>query len=142
MARVINPETGRKERDRYVKGIVKALRQLMLREQVDDKSRDLASFIALALYKINETIDVSVDAWEKRGYWLKADRYRMEWDWSLLLGKDLHLAILKEDWDHIAAISVKIAQKLYQVKLPQRDRIGEPWIDAWQKLKSRPIDSE
>ena len=45
-------------------------------------SRDLAAFIAISLEKIFETVETSVVAWEKKGYWVKADRFRLEWEWS------------------------------------------------------------
>ena len=142
MSRVINPETGRKLRDKNVKAIVKALRELMKRGSVDDESRDLAAFIALALYTVYDTIDVSVSAWEKRGYWLKADRYRMDWDWTQQLGREIHSAVLEDEWDRVAIVSVKIAQKLNHIQIPQRDRIGSPWEGAWQSLKERPLGDE
>ncbi len=36
----------------------------------------------LALEEINSNIDKSVEAWEKRGYWVKADKFRLDWEWS------------------------------------------------------------
>ena len=82
MSRVINPETAGKQRKLLLRSVVVAIRELMKQESQDDLSRDLASFIAITLMKIYETVNVSVAAWENRNYWVKADRYRMEWVWT------------------------------------------------------------
>ena len=41
-------------------------------------------------------IDSSVAAWEKRGYWVKADRFRMEWAWAGSLAEKMRTAMRKE----------------------------------------------
>ncbi len=135
MGRVYNPDSAGKERNRLTRSVVLAIRQLMKQTEPDATSRDLAAFIALALLEIANTIDSSVTAWEKRGYWIKADRFRMEWAWSERLGKVMRQAVLEEDWATIAMTSAQIAQKLMSVEVPARHRLGEPWIGAWQALK-------
>lgn len=116
------------------RGIVLALRELMRQAEPDAHTRDMAAFIALALEAIWATIDSSVVAWEKRGYWIKADRFRMEWMWSEQLGKNMRQAVLAEDWGKIAQLSAQVAVRLSDVKLPQRHRLGTPWVGAWQRL--------
>ena len=135
MSRVINPETAGKERKQLSRAVVLAIRELMSQTETNANTRDLAAFIALALIAIHETIDGSVGAWEKRGYWIKADRFRMEWMWSESLGKKMEQAVLAEDWATVAATVVQIGEKLNSVKLPQRHRLGKPWIGAYKKLK-------
>lgn len=139
MSRVIQSDTGKKDRDRYLKAILKAIRLLMESSEPGKDTNDLVAFIALALYEVHDTIDESVRAWEKRDYWLKADRYRMEWDWCRFYAKDIHRAVLNRDWDAIIPLLVKIGQKLQNVKLPQRDKLGTPWLGAWEVLKKRPL---
>ncbi len=77
-----------------------AIRQLMKQSQPDDSTRDLAAYIGMALIEIGETIDISVQAWEKRGYWVKADRFRMEWEWAGSLGKAMMTALTNDDCSH------------------------------------------
>lgn len=135
MGRIINPETAGKERTQLSRAIVLALRELMQQSEPNNTSRDLTAFIALALESIDGTIDSSVTAWEKRGYWVKADQFRMEWAWAGQISKSLRQALFAEDWGAIAQNAVKIAQKLHNVKLPQRHRLGEPWHGAYQQLR-------
>ena len=98
MSRVIKTGSAGKDRILLEKGIILAIRELTEQSGMDDTTRDLLAYIALSLKAIGETIDESVAAWEKRGYWIKADRYRMEWLWASNWGEEMKQAILKEDW--------------------------------------------
>ena len=138
MSRIINTEGAGKERNRLSRCIVLSLRELMRQSQPDDKSRDLAAFIALALLAISDTVEASVLAWEKKGYWVKADRYRMEWSWTERFGKQMKQAVFQEDWPMVAQVSVQVAQKLMSVEVPLRNRLGTPWVGAWGSLKQMP----
>ncbi len=137
MSRVINPDSAGKERQRLIKAIVVAVRELAQRANPDREARDLAAFIAAALIVVHGTIDLSVKAWEKRGYWVKADRFRMEWDWAGILGEKLRKSVLSEDWSGVASIGAQVAQKLGDVNVPVRNRIGRPWVGAWDRLRQQ-----
>lgn len=134
MGRVINPETAGKERAQLSRAVVIALRELMQKTTVDGETRDLAAFIGLALAAIHQTIDSTVAPWEKRDYWIKADRFRMEWRWAESLGAAMRQAVLAEDWEGVARAAAQVLVKVKDVKVPQRHRVGEPWIGAYEKL--------
>ncbi len=135
MGRVINPENAGKERNRLTRATVLAIRELMRQSQPDAQTQDLAAFIALSLEAVAGTIDTSVNAWEKRGYWVKADRFRMDWIWAEQLGKAMREAVLTEDWPNVAQTAAQVAVRLSSVKVPQRHGLGTPWTGALQKLK-------
>ncbi len=148
MSRVINPDSAGKDRTRLTKAIVIAIRELArqsdpsipVRAQAGSgqdqvaEARDLAAFIALALQTIAAGIDVSVAAWEKRDYWVKADRFRMEWAWAGQMGEKMRTAVLSDDWGNVAMLSAQIAQKLQKIKVSENHRMGSPWVGAWEKL--------
>jgi hypothetical protein len=135
MGRVINLESAGKDRTRLTKATVLAMRELMRQSAPDETTRELAAFIALALLQIHETIDSSVEAWEKKGYWVKADRFRMDWAWAGRLGEQMRQAVLVEDWAGVATIVVQTGAKLSSVKLPERHRLGTPWVGAYRMLR-------
>lgn len=139
MSRVFKSESGRTERDRLLKSVVKAIRHLMTQSEPGEEGRDVVSYVVLALYHVHNTIDQSVLAWEKRGYWLKADRYRMEWEWCLEKARMLHEAVLEDDWSKIIPQLISTGEHLQQIQLPQRDRLGTPWTGAWDLLQDRPL---
>jgi hypothetical protein len=75
-----------------------------------------------------------VEAWEKRGYWVKADRFRMDWAWSSRLAENLRLAVLKEDWLTVAQTTAQVAERLNGIHIPQHNRLGTPWVGAYCKM--------
>ena len=133
---IINPESAGKERTQLSKGIVLAIRELAKQSEPGPESKDMAAFIAVALVKIAEGIDISVAAWEKRGYWVKADRFRMEWLWAGMYGDKMKAAVLADDWAGVAVTMIQVAQKLGKVEVPAGHRLGRPWVGAWKTLSS------
>lgn len=131
---IINPESAGKERTQLSKGIVLAIRELAKQTEPGQESKDLAAFIALALEQISKGIDISVSAWEKRGYWVKADRFRMDWLWADAYATKMRTAVLNDDWGTVAMTMTQIAQKLVKVDVPAGHRLGKPWVGAWKRL--------
>ena len=134
MSPIINPESAGKERTQLSKAIVLALRELAKQTDVTLEAKDLAAFIAMALKTISEGIDISVAAWEKRGYWVKADRFRMEWLWTGQVGDKMRSALLSEDWGAIAMLMPQIAQKFNKIMVSENHRLGKPWVGSYGRL--------
>jgi len=134
LGRLINPESAGKERTQLTKAIVLAVRELAKQKEVTDETKDLAAFIALALKSISEGIDVSVAAWEKRDYWVKADKFRMEWMWTGQVADKMKVAIFTDDWGTIAMLMPQIAQKFSKIMVSDNHRLGKPWVGAFEKL--------
>ena len=116
------------------KGIVLAIRELAKQSEPGPETRDMAAFIALALEVISEGIDISVSAWEKRGYWVKADKFRMEWVWAGLYAAKMRAAVLTDDWAGVAGVMTQVAQKLSKINVPAGHRLGRPWVGAYKQL--------
>ncbi len=137
MSPVINPESAGKERTQLTKAIVLAVRELAKQKEVTNEAKDLAAFLALAFKNISEGIDASVAAWEKRGSWVKADRFRMEWLWTGQYAEKMKTAVLAEDWGTVALLSAQTAQKLGKIVVSEHNRLGKPWVGAYGKLVSK-----
>lgn len=95
----------------------------------------MAAYIVLALKDINSSIDESVEAWEKRGYWVKADRFRLDWDWTGRSAAELERNLLAEDWSMVAITCTKIASHFQNVTVAENNRLGKPWLGAFDRLK-------
>jgi hypothetical protein len=134
MGRVINPESAGKDRTRLTKAIVISIRELAQQAAPSAESRDMAAFVALALEEIAAGIDISVLAWEKRGYWVKADRFRLDWLWAGHYAPKMREAVLADDWATIAAAMAQTAQKLSKVQVAANHRLGMPWVGAYNVL--------
>lgn len=137
LGRVINTESAGRERNQLVKAIVVALRELAAQSKPDLNTRDLLAFITISLEAISDTIEPSVGAWEKRGYWVKADRFRMEWQWTKNAAEKLRHALLADDWGKVASLMAEIGGKLTRVQVSPRHRLGTPWKGAWERLDPR-----
>src|ERR1041384_7242319 len=134
MSPIINPESAGKERTQLTRAIVLAVRELAKQTDITNETKDLAAFIALALKNISEGIDVSVAAWEKRGYWVKADRFRMDWLWTGQYADKMKVAIFTDDWGTIAMLMPQIAQKFSKIVVSDNHRLGKPWVGAFNRL--------
>ena len=137
MSPIINPESAGKERTRFSKAIVLAVRELAKQTDVTEEAKDLAAFIAIALRSISDGIDVSVAAWEKRGYWVKADRFRMDWMWTGQLAEKMKNALQTDDWATMAMLMPQIAQKFSKIEIAKNHRLGKPWVGAYGRLNGK-----
>lgn len=131
---MINPDSVGKERTRLTKSIVLCIRELAKQSDVTAETKDQAAYIALALQAIADGIDVSVAAWEKRDYWVKADKFRMEWMWAGQVAAKMKTAVLTDDWAMIAMLMPQIAQRFNKIEVSDNHRLGKPWASAYQLL--------
>ena len=135
MSRLVNTEGIGKQRTRLLKAVALALRSLAGRQKIDDETRDLVAFMALALHEISATLEVTCAAWEKRDYWLKADQFRRDWAWAGRLARQLEEAVLNEHWPIVAALMPQLAEHVGRVELPKRNTLGTPWLGAYAQLR-------
>jgi peptidoglycan/xylan/chitin deacetylase (PgdA/CDA1 family) len=134
VGRIIKRENNSTTRDQLIRSVVCAIRELALQKTLTAHSYDLVAFISLALIQVDGIIEQSVIAWEKRGYWVKADRYRMEWGWTKTSGEKLLQSLNTEDWTKIIETIAFIGQKLSSEKVSINSRVGTPWVGAWKKV--------
>jgi hypothetical protein len=137
MSRIVNPDSTGKQRTQLSKAIVLAVRELAKQTDVTTETRDLVAFIAVALETISEGIDSSVAAWEKRDYWVKADKFRMEWAWAKSASEKMRAAVLSDDWATAAMLSAQIAQKFSKIQVSENHRLGKPWVGAFKQLRAK-----
>ncbi|MGH2582543.1 MAG: hypothetical protein ACRDFQ_06565 [Anaerolineales bacterium] len=135
MGRVIRTENISTQRNRLMKALALALRELGKQLAFGTESRDLAAFIVLALDEVAETVERSVQPWEKRDYWVKADRFRMEWAWVAPIAKEMRVALIAEDAGGVAAAAARLAPRLREIEVPERHRLGTPWVGALEKFQ-------
>src|SRR6266508_2074008 len=116
---LINPDNAGKRRDRFTKATVLARREWVGKKKVDDEVRDLTAFIVLTLHQIHETIDETCIAWEKRDYWIKADRFRNDWFWTKTAEGKLQQAVVDNKWNLVPAVVKDMAKHLQNVTVPK-----------------------
>ena len=132
MVRIIQSSTPGRERGKLSKAIVITIREFMRQEAPDFSTKDMVAFVILALQEISRGIDLSVTAWEKRGYWVKADKYRLVWQWTGVMSNKLQIAFSKEDWATIAGYFLECMEKFSNIKVSDKHRMGQPWENAYK----------
>ncbi|MEX1143461.1 MAG: hypothetical protein WEC16_01365 [Anaerolineales bacterium] len=137
MGRVISTVNLATERNRLLKAMALAMREMSKKSSYDDGARDLAAFLILALDAVAESVERSVLPWEKRGYWVKADRFRMDWAWAESMRMKIRAAVDTDRPDEVALAAVVLADKLKNIKVAEKHRMGSPWQGAWNQLKGK-----
>jgi hypothetical protein len=112
--------------------MAQALRAVGQRPGVTDaEARDVLAFLALSLAELNESVEETAGAWERREYWLKADHFRLEWAWiSAILGR-LEAALRLGDLGQASACGMELAKVLSDRHHRTRDSSASPWRGAW-----------
>jgi hypothetical protein len=134
LSRIINLENPGKARTHLLKQVHYAVMELIHQPEINEETRDLAAFVSIALEAVGKTIEESVAAWEKRGYWIKADRFRMDWNWAPAQSQIIKVALLSEDWSQVAIAATKVAEKTKNVPTSSRLLKISPWRGAYKEL--------
>jgi hypothetical protein len=110
------------------------LRRLGQKTRLDDEAKDQASLIVFCLHGIADTVDQTVEAWEKRDYYLKAERFRREWDWLEPATDELSAVIHRGQWERLPETLSRLFPHFADVKITQMTRSPTLWQGAYEKL--------
>ena len=133
--RVYNPNAPGKERDRLLKVIIVTINELHNNHVGSEEFKDLSAFLLLSSRAVSRSVETTTTAWEKRGYWIKADRFRLEWSWLERHNERLDQNIYKGEWNLIVNVADEIHHHLGEIPLLKKHRYGKPWLGAYKKYK-------
>ena len=133
MSQVINRNNYSSQRSSYLRFISTALEQYDNKKTTIEEKRDITVFILLTLLEIQKSIQKTIQPWEKRGYWVKADQFRAEWQWVDLVCNDLQKKIRQQEWSALNS-ELNVLRKACLDSPPyQRLQVKDPWKGSWQK---------
>lgn len=138
MSRIIQADNPTNIRNRNRRSIAEMLRQLMQKPSIDDEAIDMAAMVVLLLQEIWEGVEQSAVAWEKRDYWVKAERFMREWRWTLEKAADLDDVLRHEAWDLIPEIMVDVMPYFTDIQIKNYTRDASLWRGAYKKLLAAP----
>jgi enamine deaminase RidA (YjgF/YER057c/UK114 family) len=142
MGRVINVNNPTKIRNRNKRTIAEILRRLMDKPTLDQESKDMAAQIVLCLEEINATIEQTVSAWEKRDYWMKAERFLRDWEWSKEVAYNLDDIVRHDAWDLFPQVLGELLPQIKDVQVKTMTRDPLTWKGALKQLMEQdPIES-
>ena len=137
MSRIIATERPGKIRNQHRRTIAEALRRLGQKPRLDDEAKDLASLIVFCLHGMSDTVDQTIEAWEKRDYWMKAERFREEWRWMDILADELSAVIYGGQWEQLPAVMAGLMPHFADIRIKQMTRKPTLWRGAYEKLMQK-----
>ncbi len=137
MTRIINMAGPGKQRNRLRRTIAEVLRHLMLKRELDKESKDMAALLVFSLHGIAETVETTVTAWEKRNYFVKADRFRLDWEWVTPAAQRLEKIILNDGWDRLPHELASLAPHFGDIRIARMTRPSSTWESSYPLLVHR-----
>lgn len=134
MGRLINTDSTGTQRQRWRRTIAEALKRLMQKAELDDEARDLAALIVHSLREISKGVERSATAWDKRHYYIKADRLRADWEWTDRMADRMANLIVAGDWMRLPVVLARLAPRFADVGVTQYTRSEELWNGALARL--------
>jgi hypothetical protein len=134
MSRIIATESPGKIRSQHRRTIAEALRRLSQKPRLDDEAKDLAALIVFCLRGIADTVERTIEAWEKRDYYLKAERFREEWRWLDPVTDELSTVVYEGRWDQLPPALARLMPYFADVKIKQMTRQPSLWQGAYERL--------
>lgn len=134
MSRVINTDSPSKRRNYARRTIAEVLRHLMYKRRFDDETKDMVALVIRSLYDMHATIDETTAAWEKRDYFVKADRFRLEWEWTRPAAQRLERLVREERWEGLPAELAALAPRFADLRIAKMTRDASEWQGCYQAL--------
>lgn len=137
MARVINTNSPGKRRNAHMRTIAEILRHLSQQRDIDQQTKDLVAMLVFCLRGIDQTVEESIRAWEKRGYWKKADDFQQKWWWSSLMADAIEKLLREGNWDAIPETMIKLYPYFADIQINRMTRDPADWDGAYARLMDR-----
>ncbi len=138
MSRLIQIQNPTTIRNRNRRSIAEILRRLPQKKAVDGEAKDMAATIVLLLREIYTGVEQSAVAWEKKDYWLKAERFMREWRWTIEIAADMDDVIRHDAWDLLPELLVLLYPHFGDIAVKTMTRDASLWQGAYRKLMAEP----
>lgn len=134
MGRVINPDSAGQQRSYHMRTAAELFRHLGQKETLDTEARDMLATLVFSFRAIEDGIEQSAAAWEKRDYYLKADELRRRWDWAGRSASELEALLLNENWNDLPPLMARLFPQLSEVTVTKFMRKEKDWAGNYGRL--------
>ncbi|MEZ4641390.1 MAG: hypothetical protein R3E31_01390 [Chloroflexota bacterium] len=138
MSRIIHTENPTKIRNQNRRSIAEILRRLSQKGDLDDETRDMAAMLVFLLREIYEGVEQSARAWEKRDYWMKAERFMREWAWTGEVSANLDDVLRHDALDLLPELMADLLPRFADIQLKTMTRSPDLWRGAYARLMDTP----
>lgn len=136
MGRVVNINNPTSVRNSQMRTAAELLRHLSQKSELDEEAKDMAAQLTLCLRAIDEGIESSAAAWEKRDYWIKAEQLRQRWTWAGSYAARLEKLIRQGEWDTLPPLLVELFPRFADIRVTRLTREADAWQGAYKRLLS------
>jgi hypothetical protein len=138
MARIIRPDSPARARASLVAAIRAALADVGAGGDPDEV-RDRLAYAGLALRELERSTERTAQAWERRGYWLKVDRFRREWSWAGQGAAAIVVRLVEGDLEGAQSAAGALIPRLPPVSGAVSPKApAKRWAGAFARLQSEP----
>ncbi len=117
--------------------LAEILRRMAEKRTVDDEVKDMAAAMVFIFRDIDDQVNATTEAWEKRNYWVKADRFRLEWEWAAQAAADVEDVIRHEAWDLIPRLAMDLFPHFASIRIKRLTRDPKLWRGAYAQLMAK-----
>ena len=134
MSRVINTDSPGKRRNQLMRTGAELMRHLSQKQEIDDETKNMLALLVLTLRTIADGIDESTVAWEKRNYWIKAEEFRRNWQWTAEMAAELETLLKKGEWHNLPPLMVRMLPYFADIKVTKFTRKPSLWQGCYDRL--------
>jgi len=130
--------TPTQQRNAIRRTIAEILRHMMDKKTIDAETKDMLAFIVYGLRTMDQSIDQSATAWEKRDYYIKADQLRREWLWLPDMAQRLEEILRADDWATAPIELAGLAARFSDIRIATFTKPPTLWQGAYKRLMTSP----
>jgi hypothetical protein len=134
MSRIISTDGPGKARHHHRRTIAEAMRRLSRKPRFDDEAKDLSAAIVFSLLEIADSVDRTTEAWEKRDYYMKAERFREQWRWVEPLTDELSAVLYEARWQELPGVLAGLAPHFADIRVKKLTRNPGAWKGAYARF--------
>ena len=135
MSRITSVDgTPTQQRNAIRRAIAEILRHLSTKTAIDAEAKDMLAFIVFGLRSMDQSIDQSATAWEKRDYYIKADQLRREWLWLPGTAQRIEEILRSDDYRTAPIELAGLLARFSDVKVTTFTKSPLLWQGAYKKL--------
>src|SRR6185369_12848512 len=127
MSRVVNTDSVGKARNQHMRTAAEMIRLLSQKTELDAEVKDMAALLVFCFRDIEDGIEESMIAWEKRNYWNKVEQFRQQWTWVGRAAANLEQMLRTDAWDQLPAQLASLFGHFSDITINKFTRGAESW---------------
>jgi hypothetical protein len=142
MSRIVNTDSPGKRRSQSMRTAAELIRRLSQKDQIDDDAKNMLAMLVYCFRQIDEGIDQSALAWEKRDYWMKAEAFRQRWGWAGLAADEIASMLFDDGLERLLQMMVGLLPHFSDIKITKYTRKESLWQNSYEQLMREKLSAD